>query len=136
AAAPAAERLLEQLLEAAHAGASTSAAARALEAIRPPAEGLEAALGAAEAAARPAAGAEAFEALEARLAFGVDLAAVKSLALVLLAQDLVGGVELGEAGGGLGVVLVGVRMQLLGLLPERTLDLRGAGGLRYPKHVI
>src|SRR5262249_31334905 len=132
AAPAAAEGLLEQLLEAAHACA---AAARALEAFRPPAEGLERAV-AAEAGAWPAAGAEAFEALEARLALGVDLAAVEGLALVVLAQDLVGGVELGEAGGGLGVVLVGVRMQLLGLLPERALDLRGAGGLRYPEDVI
>ena len=63
--------------------------------------------------------AEAFEALEARLAFGVDLAAVEGLALVVVADDLVGGVELGEARGRLRVVLVGVGMQFLGELADR-----------------
>src|SRR5262249_30269056 len=87
-------------------------------------------------AARPRPTAEALETLEARLALGVDLAAVERLAFVLLAQDLVGGVELGEARGGLGVVLVGVRMQLLGLLPERALDLRGARAFRHPQNII
>ena len=67
---------------------------------------------------RPA-GAEPFEALEARLALGVDLAAVECLALVVVADDLVGGVQLGEARGRLGVVLVGVGMQLLGELADR-----------------
>src|SRR5262245_3579436 len=86
AAGGAAERLLEQLLEAAAeaAKAAAGAAAGVLEALRTPGEGLEAAL-AAEAAAPSAAAAEAFEALEARLAFGVDLAGVEGLALVLLA---------------------------------------------------
>src|SRR5262249_23524052 len=127
-AAHAAECLLEQVLEAAEASAA-GAAARAMETVGAPGEGLEIAL-APEAAARPA---ETFKTLEARLALGVDLAAVERLALVRLAQDLVGGVELGEAIGGLGVVLVGVRMQLLGLLPERTLDLRRTRGLRHPQ---
>ena len=42
------------------------------------------------------AAAEALEALEARLALGVDLAAVEGLALVVVAEDFVGGVQLGE----------------------------------------
>src|SRR5262249_37300859 len=79
---------------------------------------------------------ETFKALKARLALGVDLAAVKGLALLGIADDLVGGVELGETAGGLGVVLVGVRVQLLGELPERALDVRGACALGHPQHVI
>ncbi len=55
-------------------------------------------------------GAETFEALEARLALGIDLAAVERLALVGIADDLVGGVQLRKARRRLRVVLVGVRM--------------------------
>jgi hypothetical protein len=51
------------------------------------------------------------EALEARLAFGVDLAAVERLALVGIADNLVGGVEFGKTRSRLGVVLVGIWMQ-------------------------
>src|SRR5207245_1535311 len=109
------------------------ATARALSAARPEAESLEHAF-AAEAAA--GAGTEAFESLEARLALGVDLAAVERLALLGLTKDLVGGVELGEPAGCLGIVLVGVRMQLLGQLAERALDVRGACALGHPQHVI
>jgi hypothetical protein len=54
--------------------------------------------------------AETFEALEARLALGIDLAAVKRLALVGIADDLVGRVELRKTRRRLRVVLVGVRM--------------------------
>ena len=57
--------------------------------------------------------AETLEALEARLALGIDLAAVERLALVGIADDLVGGVELRKARCRLRVVLVGVRMQFL-----------------------
>ena len=57
--------------------------------------------------------AETFEALETRLAFRVDLAAVECLALVGIADDLVGGVELGKTRGRLRIMLVGVRMQFL-----------------------
>ena len=67
----------------------------------------------------PPPGCAAFEALEARLALGVDLAAVEGLALLVVADDLVGGIELGEARGRLGIVLVGVGMQLLGELAGR-----------------
>src|SRR5262249_16624276 len=111
---------------------ATGAAARAMETVGAPGEGLKIAL-APKAAARPA---ETFKTLEARLALGVDLAAVEGLALVRLAQDLVGAVELGEAIGALGAVLVGCRMQLLGLLPERTLDLGRTRGLRHPQDVV
>ena len=77
---------------------------------------------------RPVA-AEAFEAMESRLALGVDLAAVEGLALLVVADDFVGGVELGELRGRLVVLFVGVGMQLFGKLavgafdpPARTLD--------------
>src|SRR5262249_16789637 len=100
-----AERLLQDVLEA----AKSASAARAMHAVGAPSEGLEATRRIAaltEAAARPA---EPLEALEARLAVGIDLAAIKGLALVRLAHDLVRGVELGEARGRLRIVLVGVR---------------------------
>ena len=67
--------------------------------------------------------AEAFEAAEARLALGIDLAAIERLALVVVAEDLIGGVELGEPHRRLGVVLVGVGMQLLGEPPIGLLDI-------------
>ena len=85
-------------------------------------------------ARRPAA--EAFEALEARLALGVDLAAVEGLALVLVADDFVGGVQLGEPASAAFVVLVGVGMQLLGELAEGALDRRRARTLRHPQDLV
>src|SRR6478735_263566 len=57
---------------------------------------------------------KALEALELRLALRVDLAAVELGALRHFAQDLVGGVDLGEAVLRLGVVLVAVGVVLLG----------------------
>src|SRR4029453_18668956 len=99
----AAERFLEDVLETAEAAKSAAgAAAPALKAGAPPSESLENAV-LAEARARTAPGAEAFEALEARLALGIDLAAIERLALALLAQDLVGRVQLGKARRRLGV---------------------------------
>src|SRR5262249_37754642 len=76
------ERLLEDVFEAAEAATTTRASARALEAAGPEAEGFEHAL----VGARPAAS-EALEALEARFALGVDLAAVERLALVGVPDD-------------------------------------------------
>src|SRR5262249_52286827 len=113
--AHAAEHVLEDVVDAAEATAAragrTTATAGAAKALRSPGEGLE--------SLEPAGmGAHALEAAEARLALGVDLAAVERLALVLLAQDFIGGVELGEPHRRLGVVPVGVRMQLLGQAPE------------------
>ena len=91
----------------------------------------------------PAAGAlaalkalETLKALEARLAFGVDLAAVELAALLLVAEDLVGGVDLGEFRLRLGVVGAPVRVVLLGEFPVGALDLRLAGGTGDPEHVI
>jgi hypothetical protein len=127
------ERLLEDVLEAAEAATAAGASARTLETTGPEAEGLEHAFPAA--GARPAA-AEAFETLEARLAVGVDLATVERLALVGVADDLVGGVELGKARGRLGVVLVGVGVMFLGEFAERALDLSRARTLGYPQDVI
>ena len=77
-----------------------------------------------------ASAAEALEALEARLALGIDLAAVELRALVRVAEDLVGRVRLRELVLGLGVVRVAVRVIGLGELAERLLDLRFARGLR------
>src|SRR6476620_1171081 len=84
------------------------------------------------AAARVAAG----KALEARLAFGVDFAAVKLLALVLVANDLVCGIDLGKARRGLRVVLVAVGVVLLGELAIGALDRRRAGAPRHPQDLI
>ena len=75
--------------------------------------------------ARPAraALAEAFEALETRLAVSADFAAVELLALVRVADNLIGVVDFGEILFRLRVfVLVG--MVVLGELAERLLDLR------------
>ena len=104
-----------------------------IELLTAPAPGEGAALAEAEmerlvaAVARIAAGAaEALETGEARLAFGVDLAAVELAALVLVADDLVGGIDLGKALLGLRVLVL-VWVPGLGELAERLLDLGLAG---------
>ncbi len=66
--------------------------------------------------------AEALEALKTRLALGVDLTAIERLALRIVAQDFIGGIELAEALRRLRIVLVGVRMQFLGEPPIGALD--------------
>src|SRR5262249_38169936 len=114
---------------------ATGAAAGGLKAVAPKAERFKTA-SPAEAAAWPAPGAETFEALETRLALGVDLAAIEGLALVRFAQDFISSVQLGKARGRPRVMLVGVRMQLLGLPAESALDLGGTRGLRHPQGVI
>src|ERR1700730_2089206 len=88
------------------------------------------------AAAPIALGAEAFEAAKLRLALGVDLATVERFALIFLAENLIGRVDLGKALGRLGVVLVGVGVQLLGELAKRALDRRRIRVLFYPQHFI
>ena len=94
------------------------------KAFRTEAESLEFRLGREAArAAAAAAGAKSLETVETRLTLGVDLAAVKGFAFVFLAENLVRGIELGKARGRLGVVLVGVGMQLLRLAPEGAFDL-------------
>src|SRR5262249_17973965 len=114
---------------------AAEAATRAgtLKSFGPEAERFERAL-AAEASSRRRA--KALESLEARLAFGVDLAPVKSLTLIGIADDFMRGVKLGKAGRGLGVLLVGVGMVLLGELAERALDLGSARAPGHPQHVI
>ena len=76
------------------------------------------------------------KALEARLAVGVDLAAVELLALVLVADDLVGRVDFGKARSGLRIVLVAVGVMLLGELAIGALDRRSAGAPRHPQDLI
>src|SRR6185295_14319671 len=84
------------------------------------------------AATRVAAG----KALEARLALGVDLAAIELLALVLVADDLVGRIDLGKTLRCLRIVLVAVGVMLLGELAVGTLDRRSAGAPRHPQDLI
>src|SRR6516164_1265671 len=93
-------------------------------------EALEAA--GTRAAARTAAG----KTGEARLALGVDLAAVELLALVLVAQNLVGGIDLGESRRRLRVVLVRVGMVFLRKLAIGALDRRSVGAPRHPQDLI
>src|SRR5262249_29879679 len=77
-----------------------------------------------------------FEAAEPRLALGVDLAAVERLALRLVAENLVGRIELGKLHRRLGVVLVGVGMQFLGQLAEGLLDFVLARRPRHPQNLV
>jgi hypothetical protein len=57
--------------------------------------------------------AEPFEGGVNRLALRVDFAGVEGFALGLVAQDLVGAVDLGKALGRLGIVAIGVGVQFL-----------------------
>src|SRR4029078_12394783 len=110
-----------------------AASATALEAVRPPIEGFKMrALPRAAARLR----AETLEAAEARLTFGVNLAVIASLALLLIAKNLVRGVELSKARSRLGIVLVGVGVQLFGELAEGALYLRFICTLRYPQNFV
>src|SRR4029077_16839185 len=65
-----------------------------------------------------------------------DFAPVELLALVLVANDLIGRVDLGKARGSLRIVLVGVGMMLLGELAVGTLDRRSAGAPLHPQDLI
>src|SRR6185437_2746214 len=73
---------------------------------------------------------------EARLALGVDLAAVELLALVLVAEDFIGGVDFSEALGRLRIILVAVRVMFLGELAIGALDRRSIGAPRHPQDLI
>src|SRR5580700_644099 len=122
----AAERFPQNILETAEpaaAATSSSAAAPAPratgETFRTEAETFEIGI-AAEAGTRI--GAAAAKTLEARLTLGVDLAAIERLALVLVLEDLVRGVQLGKARRRLRIVLVGVGMQLFCQAPIGALD--------------
>src|SRR5581483_9099865 len=83
-----------------------------------------------------AAGMHALEALKARLALGVDLARIECLALLLVANDLVGGIQLGETGCRLGIVFVRVGMQFLGKLAEGGLDRSLVRPPLHPQNLI
>jgi hypothetical protein len=93
-----------------------------------------AALLAAEACEGIAAGA--LEPLEARLALGVDLAAIESGAALLVAQYLIGLVGCGEAVLGLGILGILVRMMLLGELALSRLYFLRRGVLANAQHLI
>src|SRR5262249_21573702 len=88
------------------------------------------------AATKIASGTETLEAAKFRLALGVDLAAIVSLALIFLAEDLVGRIDLGKALSGLGIILVGVGVQFLCELAKGTLDRGCVRILFYPQHFI
>ncbi len=135
-----AEHAAKQILEAAGSAAAAKSPARAtgaaLETVRAEAEAFETAGARVKStAALPRAAAE-IVTLETRFAFGVDLAAVEGLAFVFVAGNLIGGVQLGEARGGLGIVLVGVGMQLLGHAPIGALDLGLARTLGNPQNFV
>src|SRR5581483_4976297 len=80
--------------------------------------------------------ASARKALETRLAFGVDLAAIELLTLVRIANDFVRRIQFGKTRGRLWIVLVGVGMVLLGKLAIGALDGRSAGTPRHPQDLI
>src|SRR4029077_12174080 len=128
--AAAAEGFAQNILEAAKpaapaAGLSAAAPAPggAGEPFRPEAEAFEIGV-AAEAGTRV--GAAAAKTLEARLALGIDLAAIERLALILVLEELVRGVKLGKARRRLRIVLVGVGMQFLCQAPIGALDVARA----------
>src|SRR5215469_3233527 len=79
---------------------------------------------------------KALESTKLRLALSIDLAAIISLALVFLAQDLVSRIEFGKALSSFGVILVGVRVKLLGELTKCALDRGRIRILLHPQHFI
>jgi hypothetical protein len=85
--------------------------------------------------ARPAAatGAAPGKTLEARLALGVDLAAIEGLALGLIADDFVSRVQLGEPCRRRLVGLVGIRMQLLASRRKALLTAAGVAFFCTPR---
>ena len=89
-------------------------------------------------AARKTAGssAKALEAVRARLAVGADLAPVEFAFLLVVADDLIGRIDLGEALLGLRVGLIMIGMKFLGELPIGLLDLAGARRLGDAQNVI
>src|ERR1700730_1168562 len=124
-----AEHAVQDVLETAAAKAArTSTAAAECVARKAALAGTRARVAAGEAAAR--------EALEARLALGVDFAAIELLALVLVADDLVGRVELGKTLRSLRIVLVAVGVMLLGELAIGALDGRSTGAPLHPQDLI
>src|SRR5215467_16394362 len=106
------ESLFQNVFEAAEAAAPASPRG-AGKALRTEIEVLVVRAGTKTAVARsrPGARAETFKAAETRFPFGIDLATIERFTLVLVAQQFVCGVQLGETGRSFGIVLVGVRMQ-------------------------
>src|SRR5665213_446720 len=131
----AAEHAAQNVLEAA--GTGTTTARPALEAVRAEVEALEVRTAGSEtttaaARLRPVA----FVAAKARLALGVDLTVVEGFALLVVAGNFIGGVQLGKTRGGLRIVLVGVGMQLFGEPPVGAFNLSLACTLRYPQDLV
>src|SRR5216684_1885819 len=112
---------------------SSAAVRRAPEPLGSPGEALEMAF--ASESTRSAASPRRFETVESRLALGIDLAAVECLALLLVAEQLVSGIELGELRRGR-VLLVGVGMQLFRQAPEGSLDVLRTRRLLHPQDLI
>ena len=81
-------------------------------------------------------GAKALEAVRARLAVGANLAPVEFAFLLVVADDLIGRIDLGEALLGLRVGLIMIGMKFLGELPIGLLDLAGARRLGDAQDVI
>src|SRR5262249_16072960 len=77
-----------------------------------------------------------FEALETRLAFGVDFSTVECLALVAVANNFVRRIELGETRGRLWIMLVGIRVQFFGEAPIGALDIGLACTLGNPQDFV
>ena len=101
----------------------------------PPQVEAEIAEVAAASSARLAAKTETVELGRPRLALRVDLAAVEGLALLVVAEDFVGGPDFGEALLGFRFLAL-VGMVLLGELAKRGFDFRPARSLRNAKNVI
>src|SRR5215468_9070401 len=79
---------------------------------------------------------EPFEALETRLAFGVDFSTVECLALVAVANNFVRSIELGETRRRLWIVLVGIRVQFFREAPIGGLDIGLACTLGNPQDFV
>ena len=127
AAGAASESFLEDVLETAEAAAAAAAPGGAGEALRAEIEVFEIRVGTEPgAAARLGPRPTAAEALEARLALGVDLAAIERLALVFVAEQLIRGIQLGKARRRLWIVLVGVGMQFFCKLAIGAFDIARA----------
>jgi hypothetical protein len=82
------------------------------------------------------AAAKTFKALEAGLAFGVDLAPIELGALLLVAQNFVGRIDLRKLGLRLRVAAMAVGMVLLGELAIGALDLSLARGAAESQNII
>ena len=72
----------------------------------------------------------------ARIAVGVDLAGIEFGALVLVAQNVIGGGDFLEPLLGRFIAGMGVGMVLFGKVAERLLDLRLAGGLGNSQDLV